>query len=43
MIDFHTTKSAHNDRNNSRREAHNGGDSDDEGTAHPGVHACRAQ
>ncbi len=43
MIDFHTTKSAHNDRQNHRREAYDGGDSDDEGTAHPGVHTCRSQ
>lgn len=43
MIDFHTTKSAHDDRRGgSRREAYDQGDSDDEG-AQPGVTACRAQ
>lgn len=43
MIDFHTTKSAHDDRRGgSRREAYDHGDSDDEG-AQPGVTACRAQ
>ncbi|CAF4905001.1 unnamed protein product, partial [Rotaria socialis] len=32
MIDFHTTKSAHDDRRGNRREAYDaGGDSDDEG------------
>jgi hypothetical protein len=43
MIDFHTTKSAHNERQGHRREAYDGGDSDDEGTAHPGVHTCKSQ
>jgi DnaJ family protein A protein 2 len=43
MIDFHTTKSAHNDRQGHRREAYDAGDSDDEGTAHPGVHTCKSQ
>ncbi len=42
MIDFSTTKSAHNDRHGQRREAYDNGDSDDEG-GQPGVHACRAQ
>jgi len=44
MIDFHTTKSAHNDRHNGhRREAYDAGDSDDEGTTHPSVQTCRSQ
>ena len=44
LIDFHTTKSAHRDRHGGyRREAYNAEDSDEEGTAHPGVHACRSQ
>lgn len=42
MIDFHTTKSAHDDRNGSRREAYHTGDSDDE-NGHPGVHTCKSQ
>jgi hypothetical protein len=43
MIDFHTTKSAHEDRHGGhRREAYDGGDSDEEG-AHQGVHTCRSQ
>ncbi|CAF0889559.1 unnamed protein product [Rotaria sordida] len=42
MIDFHTTKSAHDDRRGNRREAYDAGDSDDEG-GHQGVHTCRAQ
>lgn len=41
MIDFHTTKSAHDDRHGQRREAYDHGDSDDEGAQ--GVHTCRAQ
>ncbi|CAF3784628.1 unnamed protein product [Rotaria magnacalcarata] len=36
MIDFHTTKSAHDSKHGQRREAYDGGDSDDEG-AHHGV------
>ena len=44
MIDFHTTKSAHDDRHGGqRREAYEGGDSDDEGGGHPGVQTCRSQ
>lgn len=45
MIDFHTTKSAHDDRRGQRREAYDGGggDSDEEGSAHPGVQTCRSQ
>jgi len=43
MIDFHTTKSAHNDRQGHRREAYDAGDSDDEGGVHPGVHTCKSQ
>jgi hypothetical protein len=42
MIDFHTTKSAHNDRNGNRREAYDGGDSDEE-SGQPGVQTCRSQ
>jgi hypothetical protein len=42
LIDFHTTKSAHDDRHGNRRENYEAGDSDDEG-AHPGVHTCRSQ
>lgn len=42
MIDFHTTKSAHNDRPGQRREMYENGDSDDE-SGHPGVHTCRSQ
>ncbi|CAF3470024.1 unnamed protein product [Rotaria sp. Silwood1] len=42
MIDFHTTKSAHDDRRGNRREAYEAGDSDDEG-GHQGVHTCRSQ
>lgn len=42
LIDFHTTKSAHDDRRGGRREAYEAGDSDDEGH-HPGVQTCRAQ
>jgi DnaJ family protein A protein 2 len=41
MIDFHTTKSAHDTRGH-RREAYDGGDSDDE-HGHPGVQTCRSQ
>ncbi|CAF1031060.1 unnamed protein product [Adineta steineri] len=42
MIDFHTTKSAHDSRHGQRREAYEGGDSDDE-SGQPGVHTCRSQ
>jgi len=42
MIDFHTTKSAHDNRHGQRRETYDGADSDDE-HAHPGVHTCRSQ
>jgi len=43
LIDFHTTKSAHDDRRGGgRREAYDDGDSDEEGH-HPGVQTCRAQ
>ncbi|CAF1170378.1 unnamed protein product [Adineta steineri] len=42
MIDFHTTKSAHSDRQGTRREAYDAGDSDEEG-GQPGVHTCRSQ
>ncbi len=42
MIDFHTTRSAHDDRHGQRREAYDQGDSDDEG-AHANVHTCRSQ
>jgi len=41
MIDFHTTKSAHDSRGH--REMYDAGDSDDEGSGHPGVHTCKAQ
>lgn len=44
MIDFHTTKSAHDNRHGTRREAYDAGDSDDEGGhSHAGVQTCRAQ
>lgn len=42
MIDFSTTKSAHNDRHGQRRENYENGDSDDEG-GQPGVQTCRSQ
>jgi len=42
MIDFHTTKSAHDDRHGQRRAAYDGGDSDDE-SGHPHVQTCRSQ
>ncbi|CAF1073172.1 unnamed protein product [Rotaria sp. Silwood1] len=42
MIDFHTTKSAHDSKHGQRREAYDGGDSDDE-SGHPGVQTCRSQ
>jgi hypothetical protein len=42
MIDFHTTKSAHDDRHGNRREAYDGGDSDDE-SAQPNVQTCGSQ
>ena len=42
MIDFHMTKSAHDSKYGQRREAYDGGDSDDE-SGHHGVHTCRSQ
>ena len=42
MIDFHTTKSAHEQQHGQRRDAYEEGDSDEEG-GQPGVQACRAQ
>ena len=42
MIDFHTTKSAHEQQHGQRRSAYDDGDSDDEG-AQPGTQACQAQ
>lgn len=42
MIDFHTTKSAHDSKHGQRREAYDNGDSDDE-NGQPGVHTCRSQ
>ena len=42
MLDFHTTKSAHDDKRGNRREAYNGEDSDEEG-GQPGVQTCRSQ
>ena len=42
LIDFHTTRSAHDDRSGRRREAYDARDSDDE-SGHPGVQQCRAQ
>jgi len=42
MIDFHTTKSAHDDKHGHRREAYNAGDSDEE-NGHPNVQTCRSQ
>lgn len=42
MIDFHTTKSAHDSKHGQRREAYDNGDSDDE-SGQPGVQTCRSQ
>lgn len=41
MIDFSTTKSAHDERHGQRHENYERGDSDDEGGHH--VQGCRAQ